>query len=419
MKLLAFPCSKELVAPFCRRIDAAQSAAIILEKQMGALGDVLSSLGIRDIYVIPEDFYGRVTSSGTRAILSSVRQRGFRQAFFPLNDCCGNVAVMLSALAPEVIAVNATSEEYVELRLPAPGMDWRVDNGPDRAFVSDVQSEIVQRLKSFAPRIESLADGERVGEKPTAGLMANFPYDSEVLSRYSYAGGAVRGRVLEVGCGLGYGAYMMVRLNPAIHVTAVDADPAAVEVAQELWGADDRLKFAVARAEDLSLGDASFDSAVCFEVIEHLSRPERLLEEVGRALAAGGKFIGSTPNSRLFPYRVNKGLGGTPEELRQAGVWPWHVQEFDEKAVAALMERFGYGGLSIGYPTYTAGINQYNVMRNLPFAEAVEQLSSAEWSAADFAVLDRYYPCFSGYSFVFSGTKDGAARGSGALTEGT
>lgn len=422
MKLLAFPCSRELAAPFLARLDTSQSAALILKKQEESLRDVLSSCGLREVYALPENFYGQVSSPETGQILISIREKSFTQAFFPLNDFCGNVALLMAALAPQVAAINPTSKEIVQVSLPQTDMAWiaspRIDDRRlSRDLLSRVQSTIVHRLKTFAPAIQDLAHGDRAGERPTEGLIAGFPYDCEVMARYAYASQHLHGRILEIGCGLGIGAYLMAVLNPSIHLRAVDNDPQVIALARKLWADCDRLTFEVARAGNLPHPPSSFEAVVCFEVIEHLHQPEWLLKEADRVLVSGGRLIGSTPNSGLFPYRANQGPesgspSDSPDNLRQAGIWPWHLQELDEASTLALLERAGFGNLSVSYPTFTSGIDAYNAIRRPADSgrgssgyEMIAHLASLKWSVADFAVLDSYYPCFSGFSFIFSGEK--------------
>ena len=51
----------------------------------------------------------------------------------------------------------------------------------------------------------------------------------------------------------------------------------------------------VGSATDIPLGDASFDTVVCTEVLEHVPDPLRALREMYRVLKPGGYLILSTP----------------------------------------------------------------------------------------------------------------------------
>jgi SAM-dependent methyltransferase len=426
MKLLAFPCGRELVTHFLARLDnnARQgAAALILKKQEEPLRDILSSFGLKEVYALSEDIYGQVSSFETKEILTRIHQKSFTHACFPMNDFCGNVALLLAGLVPHVTAINPTSKEPVEVSLPQSDMprpdmprpdmprpDMARTAGADPAMpyaaLSQAQSKIMKRLKAFAPVIRAMASGDHAGERLTGGLIEGLPYDWEVLARYASASRQLQGRVLEIGCGLGIGAYLMAELNPSIRVLAVDNDPQTVELARILWLDQDRLSFEVAEAEGLTFPASSFEAVLCFEVVEHLRQPERLLKEVNRVLVKEGKIIGSTPNPRLYPYRANlEELPGTPDGLRQQGIWPWHYQELDEADIRSLLEGAGFGDFSIRYPTFVSGIDLYNVMRRSTFQDAITHLSHVRWSIADFAVLDSYYPCFSGFSFIFAGRK--------------
>ncbi|MEZ4355414.1 MAG: class I SAM-dependent methyltransferase [Myxococcota bacterium] len=57
-------------------------------------------------------------------------------------------------------------------------------------------------------------------------------------------------------------------------------------------------------ARRLPFADASFDAVVCFEAIEHVTEPERLVAEVRRVLRAPALFVVSTPDRRLYTERA-------------------------------------------------------------------------------------------------------------------
>lgn len=65
----------------------------------------------------------------------------------------------------------------------------------------------------------------------------------------------------------------------------------------------------VANAEALPLEDASFDHVLCFNLLEHVSRPERVAREMTRVLRSGGTAIVAMP----FLVKVH----GHPQDFRR------------------------------------------------------------------------------------------------------
>jgi SAM-dependent methyltransferase len=139
---------------------------------------------------------------------------------------------------------------------------------------------------------------------------------NEHMARYTFAVRLARGkRVLDAGCGAGYGSAELARV--ADRVTGVDIAPDAIEYASANY-AGPNLAFEAASVTALPFPDATFDLVVAFEVIEHLEDWAGLLTEARRVLAPSGQLIVSTPN-RLY-YTESRGAHG---------VNPFHVHEFD------------------------------------------------------------------------------------------
>ncbi len=139
---------------------------------------------------------------------------------------------------------------------------------------------------------------------------------NEHMARYAFAARLAAGkRVLDAGCGTGYGSAELARL--ASSVVGADLAPEAVEFARAHYRAHN-LRFEQASCTALPHPDASFDLVVAFEVIEHLNGWRQLLIEARRLLAPGGQFVVSTPN-RLY-YTESRGAEGPN---------PFHVHEFD------------------------------------------------------------------------------------------
>ena len=139
---------------------------------------------------------------------------------------------------------------------------------------------------------------------------------NEHMARYTFAARLAAGkRVLDAGCGAGYGSADLARR--ARWVVGADIAAEAVDFAREHYPMAN-LHFEQASCTALPHPDASFDLVVAFEVIEHLANWRDLLLEARRLLAPGGQFIVSTPN-RLY-YTESRG---------EQGANPFHVHEFD------------------------------------------------------------------------------------------
>jgi len=139
---------------------------------------------------------------------------------------------------------------------------------------------------------------------------------NEHLARYTFAARLARGkRVLDAGCGAGYGSAELARA--AESVVGVDRAPEAVEFARAHY-ADPNLRFEEASCEALPHADGSFNLVVAFEVIEHLADWRGFLREARRVLTPNGQLVVSTPN-KLY-YTESRGPDGAN---------PFHLHEFD------------------------------------------------------------------------------------------
>jgi 2-polyprenyl-3-methyl-5-hydroxy-6-metoxy-1,4-benzoquinol methylase len=117
----------------------------------------------------------------------------------------------------------------------------------------------------------------------------------EHVARYRFAAEFARGRVLDAGCGTGYGSLMLAAAPGVVEVFGVDRDARAVERARRYYrGA--RVEFT---RGDLTTGALNafgcFDTIVCLEVLEHLPDPAGLVAHLDQRLAPGGRLILSTP----------------------------------------------------------------------------------------------------------------------------
>lgn len=121
------------------------------------------------------------------------------------------------------------------------------------------------------------------------------PFFAEHLARYRFAQQFVQNkRVLELGCGKGYGAFVLAQA--AKSVVACDLNEESLAFANKHYSAKN-LEY---KKENVTEEGTfkKFEAVVSFEVIEHLSPDETLayLKVAKSCLAAGGIFLLSTPN---------------------------------------------------------------------------------------------------------------------------
>ena len=117
------------------------------------------------------------------------------------------------------------------------------------------------------------------------------------LERYAFAAEHARtGRILDLACGVGYGARLLADRAPAgSRVLGVDLSEDAIAYAREHYGRPG-LEFAVGDAArfDDPLG---FDTIVSLETIEHLPEPQRFFDRMVGLLRPGGVLVASVPTT--------------------------------------------------------------------------------------------------------------------------
>jgi len=163
---------------------------------------------------------------------------------------------------------------------------------------------------------------EFTGERVIPGQV-NDDLWAEHVARYAFAARFAAGkRVLDAGCGTGYGSAELAGAGG--RVVGIDSAAEAVKDAGQYCACSQ------ASVSAMPFRAQSFDLVVAFEVIEHLQDWRGLLCESRRVLTESGLMIISTPNQEY--YTESRGAEGPN---------PYHVHEFDlEEFRRALGEFF-------------------------------------------------------------------------------
>jgi len=132
-------------------------------------------------------------------------------------------------------------------------------------------------------------------------------------------------RVLDYGCGSGYGSARLA--STAASVCGVDVAEDAVEHARRTFQHANLSYRCIDPEAALPFPSGSFDTVLSFQVFEHVARPDQYLGEIRRVLIPGGHLVLVTPDrsTRLLP-------GQKPWNR-------WHLHEYSAAQLSGALWR--------------------------------------------------------------------------------
>lgn len=148
------------------------------------------------------------------------------------------------------------------------------------------------------------------------------------LKKYEFAKAYVRGLVIDVASGVGYGAAFLA--PAAERIVGVEIANEAIAIARERYRKGNAW-FVQADAEHLPFPDVVADAVICFEGIEHFKDPDAHLGEVVRVLKPSGAYLVSTPHPDANPHGKEN---------------PYHLHEFEPRRLEAML-RTRFGGVTM------------------------------------------------------------------------
>ncbi len=161
------------------------------------------------------------------------------------------------------------------------------------------------------------------------------------MERYHFASAQANpGRLLDIACGVGYGTRLLYDghdQNQA--VIGVDCSQESIEYARDRYGKPG-IMFKHDNAMDF-YDTEGFDSIVSLETIEHVLKPQALIEHLLQFLLPGGIFIGSVPTTPTVDANPHHMHDFTPESFR-ALMAPFCLQE-----IAALKQVQPFNPLTV------------------------------------------------------------------------
>lgn len=169
--------------------------------------------------------------------------------------------------------------------------------------------------------------GERVIEKSYRHSIGAYTIYAMHGASYRFVENLCDGkRVLDLGCGSGYGSHRIAHIASEVH--GVDVADDAIAYARDNYQ-HPRLSYQTIHAgEALPFPSAHFEVILSFQVIEHVSDPDHYLAEARRLLKPGGCIVVITPDRQ---YRL---LPGQKPWNR------WHLREYNMEQLSQLIGRY-------------------------------------------------------------------------------
>jgi cyclopropane fatty-acyl-phospholipid synthase-like methyltransferase len=164
-------------------------------------------------------------------------------------------------------------------------------------------------MKISSPESTSRAVYESWHERVAADdKEADRPWH-ELLFKHLEVGDIAGRRVLEIGCGRGELACRLAMMTAGPRrLIAADFAESAVHLGQKRAAARSvsHVSWLVASMQEIPMADASFDTIISCETIEHVPEPRQAVEELKRVLTPGGRLFLTTPNY-LGPFGAYRG----------------------------------------------------------------------------------------------------------------
>jgi ubiquinone/menaquinone biosynthesis C-methylase UbiE len=141
------------------------------------------------------------------------------------------------------------------------------------------------------------------------------------VERWLKLTGVTPQNVLEIGCGLGRGARILVDKMGSSSVVAFDIEQSLIRRAAKKLPSrlEKKISFFVGDAQDLPFEDSAFDAVVNFGIIHHVLDWRKCIREISRVVQPGGMFFFEEIYPPLYANFLLKRMLRHPREDRFDG----------------------------------------------------------------------------------------------------
>jgi 2-polyprenyl-3-methyl-5-hydroxy-6-metoxy-1,4-benzoquinol methylase len=191
-----------------------------------------------------------------------------------------------------------------------------LDPRPDKAELAELY-----RQSYFADQYDS---GFKIGSPELARRLSQEKHRLRFFRSFQR-----HGRLLDMGCGMGY--FLLAAKNWGYAVEGLDiSDDSSTYVRNEL-----NIKVSTGMIGEIDYEESSFDVITMWHFLEHTSDPRECLEKASHWLKDGGLLVVDVPNYEGTDARLTW-TDWTGWQL------PYHFYHFTPKTLCALLARHGF-----------------------------------------------------------------------------
>ena len=169
------------------------------------------------------------------------------------------------------------------------------------------------------------------------------------------------GRLLDVGCGTG--TFLRLAQTRGWEVTGTELSPYAAKAAE-----GEGLTVFEGEVWEAGLPVGAFDVVTCWHVIEHASRPRRVIEEIHRVVRPGGWLVLATPNLEDHIFRAAYVLArGRRPRLYEPDGREVHLFHFSARTLRTLVASAGFEIVDVGFDRGAAAVWGKRMVNDLAY----------------------------------------------------
>ncbi len=141
--------------------------------------------------------------------------------------------------------------------------------------------------------------------------------------------------VIEIGAGEGHVSEKVIQKFPDAKFYLTDVYDDRLDLSKQLLSEKPNVKFQFEDITDIKFNDNHFDLIICCEVLEHIDKYQKGLEEIYRVLKPGGLFLTSVPREPLWRALNMVRL----KYLKAFGNTPTHVNHWSSRGFRTLIKK--------------------------------------------------------------------------------